>query len=58
MVHPTFDPYGLVILAIKELARAGVKSRFTGEELSDARDVADEFLVALGVTPLIGDNGE
>lgn len=58
MVHPTYDPYSLVNLVMQELARRGVKSRFWGEEIGDAVKAAEDMLCALGVAPVVADNGE
>jgi hypothetical protein len=51
MSKPTYDPYTLLDLLMKELARQGVKTRYTLVQLGDAVPAAEALLSALGVTP-------
>ncbi len=52
MTEPTFDPWAVVTLVMQELARTGVKSRFTGQETGAAKTAADALLTAFGVAPV------
>lgn len=58
MVHPTYDPYSLVNLVMQELSRKGIKSHFWGGEIGDAAKAAEDMLCALGIAPVVADNGE
>ncbi|GAA4620436.1 hypothetical protein GCM10023196_004410 [Actinoallomurus vinaceus] len=51
MSKPTYDPYALLDLLMKELAHQGIKTRFSLAQLGDAVPAAEDLLSALGVTP-------
>lgn len=50
---PTFDPWGVVNLVMFELSRQGIKTRYQGHELGDAKRAAEDLLTAFGITPLV-----
>jgi hypothetical protein len=51
---PSYNPWGVVRLVTRELARDGVKSRFGAEaDLSEVVGHAAELLEALGVVPVV-----
>ncbi|RBQ20474.1 hypothetical protein DP939_11920 [Spongiactinospora rosea] len=57
MAEPTgpaesgFDAWGVVVLVMHELSRRGVKARFEGHEMGDARQAAHDLLTAFGIAP-------
>ncbi|WP_371781843.1 hypothetical protein [Streptosporangium subroseum] len=53
MAEPTYDPWGVVLLVMKELSQSGVKSRFEGEQMADAKTAAENLLTAFGVAPAV-----
>ncbi|MFC6080735.1 hypothetical protein [Sphaerisporangium aureirubrum] len=52
MAEPTYDPYGVVLVVMKD-ARTGVKSRFEGHQMASAVRVACDLLIAFDVTPVL-----
>lgn len=55
MSSPTYDPFGVINLVMQELSRQGIKSRFMGYEIADAKQPAADLLAALGVLPVTPD---
>jgi hypothetical protein len=51
MSKPTYDPFAVINLVMRELAHQKIKTRFTGAQIHDALPAAEQLLTAFGLTP-------
>ncbi|GAB2815549.1 hypothetical protein GCM10027176_20270 [Actinoallomurus bryophytorum] len=51
MSKPTYDPFAVINLVMRELARQNVKTRFSGTQIHDAVPAAEQLLTSFGLTP-------